>query len=155
MIYIRSGITRCTIFMVLYLCRICQCLYMHAVLTSDIGMLMRLLAAGPYSTAVLLFPSQYLCRTILIIVYSMVRDCRFQEQGQCLYNGLASYSLFCLLPLSLLSFYGLVLRGWGLWSGRVCKSYTPTALHYLPYLIKIIIIVQIVLTYPACSMLNC
>ena len=40
----------------------------------DLGILMTLLAAGPRSNAVLLFPSEYLCGTILLTPYSMVWD---------------------------------------------------------------------------------
>ena len=54
---IRSGVTRCTLLIVLYLDRICQC-RLHAVLWLHIGILMmRRLAAEPCSTAGLLLPS--------------------------------------------------------------------------------------------------
>ena len=52
----RSGVTRCTLLMVLYLDRMCQC-GLHAVLWSHIGTLMHRLAAEPRSTAGLLFLS--------------------------------------------------------------------------------------------------
>ena len=54
---IRSGVTRCTLLMVLYLDRMCQCGF-HAVLWSHIGPLMHRLAAEPCSPAGLLFPSR-------------------------------------------------------------------------------------------------
>ena len=54
---IRSGVTRCTLLMVLYLDHMCQC-GLHAVLLSHIGTLMHRLAAGPRSTTGLLFPSR-------------------------------------------------------------------------------------------------
>ena len=54
---IRSGVTRCTLLMVLYLYHMCQC-GLHAVLWSHIGTLMHRLAAEPRSTAGLLFPSR-------------------------------------------------------------------------------------------------
>ena len=54
---IRSCTNRCTIFMALYLDRMCQC-GLHAVLLPHIGILMRLLAAGPRSTARPLFHPQ-------------------------------------------------------------------------------------------------
>ena len=53
--YTRSDVSRCTLFMVLYLGRMCQSV-LHVVLWSHIGFLMRLLAADPRSTAGLLFP---------------------------------------------------------------------------------------------------
>ena len=49
---------------------------LNAVLRSHIGMLMRLLAAEPLSTAVLLFPSLCPCGIILLTLYSMVWDWR-------------------------------------------------------------------------------
>ena len=71
----RSGVTRCTLIMMLYLC--CMWRYgLHPALWSHIGTLMRLLAAEPRSTAWLLFSSQYLCGTILVTSYSMVYDWR-------------------------------------------------------------------------------
>ena len=51
----RSGVTRFTLFMVLYLSPMCQWV-LHAVLWSHIGTLMRLLASEPRSTALILFP---------------------------------------------------------------------------------------------------
>ena len=70
-----SGVIRCTLFMLLYLCRMCRC-GLQAELWSHIGTLKRLLAAEPRSTAWLLFPCQYLCETILVTPYSMVWDRR-------------------------------------------------------------------------------
>ena len=60
--------------------------------------------------------------------YSKCWTRRFQEQGQCLFIGLAARSLFCLLSLSIsfLSFYELVLWGWGLRSDRVLIALSPT-----------------------------
>ena len=55
--FIRSGVIRCTLLMVLYLDRMCQ-RGLHAVLWSHIGRLMHRLAAEPCSTAGLLFPSR-------------------------------------------------------------------------------------------------
>ena len=48
----------------------------------------------------------------------------FKERMQCLHIGLADSSIFCLLlfSLSLLSFYGLVLCGLGLWTDRVLSA---------------------------------
>ena len=68
---IGSGITRCSLFMVLYLGRMCQC-GLHAVLWSHIGILIRFLAIEPRSSAGSLFLSQCPCGTILPTLYSMV-----------------------------------------------------------------------------------
>ena len=76
--FIRSGVTRCTLLMVLYLNRMCQC-GLHAVLWSHIGTLMHRLAAEPCSRAGLSFPSRCPSGTILLTPYSMVWD--FQERA--------------------------------------------------------------------------
>ena len=55
--FIRSGVTRCIVVMVLYLDRMCQC-GLHAVLWSHIDTLMNRLAAEPRSIAGLLFSYQ-------------------------------------------------------------------------------------------------
>ena len=67
----KSGVTLCTIFMVLYLSRMCKC-GLHVVLLSHTGILMVLLASEPRSTAALLFHSECLSGTILLTLYSMV-----------------------------------------------------------------------------------
>ena len=43
----------------------------------------------------------------------------FQEQGQCLLIGLVNRTIFLQLFSHFLSFYGLVLWGWGLWADMV------------------------------------
>ena len=68
------GVTLYILFMVLSLCRMCQC-GLHAVLWSHIGILLRILPAEPYSTEGPLFPSQCLCGTILLTLYTMAWDC--------------------------------------------------------------------------------
>ena len=73
-----------------------------------IGTLMRLLTAEPRSTATLLFLSQYLIGTILLIMYSMLEDWQVLCSGQCLYFP-QRLALILVLLLSLLSFDGLVL----------------------------------------------
>ena len=116
----RSGVIRCTLFMVLFLCRMCRC-GLHAVLLSHIGALMRLLAAEPLSIAGHLFPGQCLFGTILVTPCSMVWDWRVSRaRSMPLYWPSCSLT-FCLLlfSLSLLSFDGLVLWGWGLRTDRV------------------------------------
>ena len=101
----RSGVTRCTLFMVLFLCRMCRC-GLHAVLLSHIGTLMRLLAAEPLSIARHLFPGQCLCGTILVTPCLMVWDWRVLRAGSMPFYWPSCSLTFCLLlfSLSLLSF---------------------------------------------------
>ena len=77
---IRSGVTRCTLFMVLSLDRICQ-RGLHAVLWSHIGILMHRLAAEPCSAAGLLFSFRCPSGTILLTPFSMVWDWRVSRAG--------------------------------------------------------------------------
>ena len=105
--FIRSGVTLCTLFMVLSLDRMCQ-RGLHAVLWSHIGTLMHRLAAEPCSTARLLFPFRCPSGTILLTPFSMVWDWRVSREGPMLlywpkllypyYNLLLSFpfSSFCL-----------------------------------------------------------
>ena len=114
----RSGVTRYTLFVVLFLCRMCRWGYTRR---SHIGSLMRLLAAEPRSIAGLLFPCQYLCGTILVTPCSMVWDWRVSRAGPMhFYWPCYSLTFYLLLfSLSFLSFFGLVLWGWGLRTDRV------------------------------------
>ena len=100
--------------------RMCQC-GLHAALWLHISTLTRLLDAETRSTAGLLFPSQYLCGTILVTPYSMVWNWLVSRAGLMPFYWPSSSLLFCLLPfsLSLLSFCVLVLWGWGLRADRV------------------------------------
>ena len=82
--FIRSGAARYTLLMVLFLDRMCQC-GLHAVLWSDIGSLMRFLAAEPRSTTGPLFPSQCSSGTILLAMCSMVWDWRVSKAGLILF----------------------------------------------------------------------
>ena len=117
--FIRSGVTRYTLLMVLYLDCMCQCRLL-AVLWSHIGTLMHRLAAESCSTAGLSFPSQCPSGMILLTAYSMVWDWRVSRAG------LFFIGLSCSIPtivfytfsLSLLFVYRLVLWGWGLWTDR-------------------------------------
>ena len=70
------GVTRCTLFMPLYLCRtVCVSAgYTWWSGCTSVYVLMRLLAAESRSTAGLLFPSQCHCGTILLTPYSVVFD---------------------------------------------------------------------------------
>ena len=88
---------------------------------SHIGSLMRLLAAEPRSIAGLLLPCQYLCGTILVTPCSMVWCWRVSRAGPMPFYWPSCSLTFCLLlfSLSLLSFCGLVLWGWGLRTDRV------------------------------------
>ena len=78
--FIRSGATRCTLLMVLYLNRMFQ-RGLHAVLWSHIGTLMRRFLAEPCSTAGLLFHSRCPSVTILLTPYSIVWDWRVSRAG--------------------------------------------------------------------------
>ena len=78
--FIRSGVTQCTLLMVLSLDRMCQ-RELHAVLWWRIGTLMHRLAAEPCSTAGLLFPFRCPSWTILLTPFSMVGDWRVSRAG--------------------------------------------------------------------------
>ena len=81
----------------------------------------RLLAVEPRSIAGLLFLCQHLCGTILVTRCSMVWDWRVSRAGPMPFYWPNCSLTFCLLlfSLSILSFYGLVLSGWGLRTDRV------------------------------------
>ena len=83
-VYAVSGVSRCTLLMVLYLFRMCQS-GLHKMLGSHVGILMRLLAAEPRRTGVLLFPSQCPCGTMLLTLYSMVWDRTLSIAGPTLF----------------------------------------------------------------------
>ena len=106
---IRSAEIRCTLFMLLYLC--CMCQYgLHAVLWSHIGILMPLLATEPRCTVVPLFPSQCPCGTNLPTMHSIVWNWRVSRAGPILFfywlNLLYPF-LSSIFLISLLSVYGL------------------------------------------------
>ena len=91
-------------------------------LWSHICILMHRLAAEPWSTAGLLFPSRCASGTILLTLHSMVWDWRLARAGPLLlYWSKLLYPYYSLLlfSLSLLSVYRLVLWGWGLRTDRV------------------------------------
>ena len=69
--FYKIGVTRCTLLMVPYLDRMCQC-GLHAVIWSHIGTFMHRLAAEPCSTVGLLFPFRSPSGRILITPFSMV-----------------------------------------------------------------------------------
>ena len=136
-ICIRSGVTRCTIFMVLYLCRMCQC-WLHVMIWSHLRMLMRLLAAEPRSTAGPLLPSQCPCGTILLILYSMVWDWRVSRARPMLFYR--PKQLYPFLSSTIFPFLFLVSLGWycaaGV-SGPIGIDHSLPALHFRPLLITI------------------
>ena len=119
--FIRSGVSRCTLLMVLYLDRMCQ-RGLHAVLWSHIGSLMHAslqnLALQQDFYSLLGVPLELSCQP-------RIRWCGtgwFQEQGQCFFIGLSCSIptiVFYSFPLSLLSAYRLVLWGWGLRTDRM------------------------------------
>ena len=119
----RSGVTRSTHFVALYLCLMCQS-GLHAVLLSRIGVLMRLAAAEPRSIAGLFSPSRYLSGTIWVTLYSMVWDWRVSRAGPMPFCWPSCSLLSCLqlFSLSLLFLYRLVVWGWGLRTDRVSIS---------------------------------
>ena len=118
----RSGVTQCTLFMVLCLCRMCRC---------GLQSSHRYTYAPPrcrtskYRRAFI--PLQCLCETILVTPYSMVWVCQFTRTGSMPFYWPSCSLPFCLplFSLSLLSFYGLVLWGWGLPTDRVLIALSP------------------------------
>ena len=151
-----SGVTRCTLFMVLYPCRMCQC-RLHVVLWSHIGIFMRLLAAEPCSTTWPLFHSQCPCETILLTQYSMVGDWRVSKTWPMLFYcpTARSHFVFCWFSLCLrfiiiiikivrqyLSVNSLVLCGYGSLDWEGVNDSLPV-LHCRPLLIRIIPILYI------------
>ena len=125
---IKSGKTRYILYIVLYLCYICQ-YGLHAVLWSHIGILMSLLAVEPRSTAGPLFPSYSapVERSYLLTLYSVVWDRRVQELGHCLFIGLSCTIHCCLIIFPVLFFPS---TGWYCWAGFFgligCRSLSPS-----------------------------
>ena len=103
--FIGSGVTRCTLLMVVYLDCMCQC-GLHAVLCLHIGTLMHRFAAEPCSTAGLLFNSRCPSGTILLTPYSMVWDWRVSRSGpMLLYWPKLLYPYYSLLLFFPFSFF--------------------------------------------------
>ena len=114
--FIRSGVTRCTLFMVLSLDRVCQ-RGLHAVLWSHIGTLLQRLAAEPCSTAGLLFPFRGPSGTIWLTPFSMVWDSRVSRAGpMLLYWPKLLYPYYSLLLSFPFSSFCLSVGIVGLWS---------------------------------------
>ena len=102
--FIRSGVKRSTLLMVLYQDRMCQC-GLHAVLWSHIGTLMHRLAAEPRSRAGLLFSSRCPCGMILLTPYLMVWDWRVSRAEPMLFYWPKMLYLFYNLRLFSLLFF--------------------------------------------------
>ena len=103
----RSGVTQCTLLMVLYLDRMCQCGF-HVVRLSHIGTLIHRLAAEPCSAAGLLFPSRCPSGTILLAPFSMVWDWRVSRAGpKLLYWPKMLYPYYSLLLFFPFSYFCL------------------------------------------------
>ena len=135
----RSGVTQCTFFILLFLCRMCRC-GSHPALWSQIGtLIMHLLAAEPRSIAGLLFSCQYLCGTILVTPNSMVWDWRVSRPMPFYWLNCSLHFCLLLFFLFLLSFYGLVLWGWFLRTDRVLIALSQPCITNLFSIIIIII----------------
>ena len=78
--FIKSGVTRFTLLMVLYLDRMCQCGYTRCSGRTSVHICIAL-AAEPCSTAGLLFSSRCPSGTILLTPFSMVWDWRVSRAG--------------------------------------------------------------------------
>ena len=112
----RSGVTRCTLLMVLYLDSMCQCGIL-AVLLSHIGIFMRQLATEPHSIAGLLLTSRCPSGTILMTMYSIVWDWRVSRAGTMFFywsNLLSPY--YSLILYFTFSSFCLLVVIVGLWS---------------------------------------
>ena len=103
------------------------------VLWLHIGTLMRLLAAEPRCTGIILFPCHYLCGTIMVTPYSMVWDWRVSRAGPMPFYWPSCSLPFCLLLffVSLVSFYGLALCGYGLRTDRLLIALSQPYNAYL------------------------
>ena len=77
-------------------------------------------------TAGFLFHCQYLCGTILVTPHSKVWNWRVSRAGPMHFYRPSSSLHFCplLFSLPLLSFYVLVLWGWGLWTEMMLIAFT-------------------------------
>ena len=122
--FIRSGVIRCTLLMLLYLDHMCQC-GLHAVPWSHIGILMRRLVAEPRNTAGLIFPFKCPSGTILLTTYWMVRDWRVSTAVPMLfYWPKLLYPYYSLIYFSLSLFSLYILCGWGLRTDSVYITFS-------------------------------
>ena len=124
---LRSGVTRCTFFMMRSLCRMCQC-GLHAVRWSHIGIRMLLLTSEPRSTAGLPFLSPYLWGTILLILYSMMCDLQVLRARPMFFYWLKLLAPFLSSTVSSFSsFYGWCC-GTEIFGLIGCKSLSPPSI---------------------------
>ena len=87
---VRSGVSRSTHFLVLFLCLVCASAgYPRCLGRSSVCLIMLLLATELSSATGLLFPSRYLCGTIFLTLYSMCGTDGFNEQGLWFFIGLS------------------------------------------------------------------
>ena len=124
--------------MVLYLGRMFQ-YGLHAVLWSDIGIIIRFLAAEHRSNAGSLFLSQCLCGTIVLILYSILWEWEISRVAQWFFVGLSCSIHFCLLLFFPFCFVYMST----VW---YCGDGVFWALHCLPLLTIITIIIMIIIT---------
>ena len=111
---------------------LCQSV-IHALLWSHIGILLRLLAAEPRSTAGLLFLSQYLSGMIWLTPYLMVWDWRVSRAGPMPFWWPSFSLLFCLqlFSLFLVFLYRLDVWCWGLRTDKVSISLSQPCIAHL------------------------
>ena len=131
----RSGVSRCTLFMLLYLIRMCRSV-LHAVLWSHISTLMHLLAAEPQSTAGLLFPGQCLCEWILVARYSIVWGWRVSRAGPIPFYWPCDRWLFISADFPFYSFilWVSIMRLWSSdWKGVNRFNRSLPAMHGQPF----------------------
>ena len=138
---VRSGVTSCWLFIVLYLCRMCQC-GLHTVFRSNIGILIRLFAVEPCSTAGPLFPSQCFGGTIVLTMYSMVWDWRVSRAEPMLFHWpkllypFSSSTIFPVLVFLSIGWYCVA----GVFGLIGCRSLSQPCAAYTCLIIIIIIV---------------
>ena len=122
---IRSGVTRCTLLIVLYLCRMCQ----HELLSVNCLHIDILSASSLQNFAVRQDHYSPLSGPAELSCWPCVRWCGtggFEEHSQCIFIGLSCSIPFCRLYFffSLLSVYSLVLWG-GVFGLIAYRSLSP------------------------------
>ena len=134
----KSGVTRCTLWVVLYLSRMCRCV-LRAVLWSYIGILMRLLAAEPRRPQDFIPLSVSLWNDIGDPVFDGVAQADFKSRANSfLLAQLLVRSLFLSYCFPLVIFYSMGLYcGTGV-LGLMGVNHSLPAFHCQPFLIVII-----------------
>ena len=138
----RSVVTRCALFILLYLCRMCHC-GLNTVLWSLIAILIRLLASEPRSNAGFLFPSP------AVSMWNDLGDSVFDGVGLTRFKTRASASLLAKAAHSIVLYYFLFLFFLSMVSHVGLESsdrsgvrrHSLLALHFRPFLTTVIIIV--------------